>query len=59
MGWKHPRATDPDTWADTPDALPMASGGNLSRKTGTTDTDTADDWCLQADTLGDENTTCN
>ena len=35
------------------------AGGNLARKTGTTDTDTADDWCIQDPTMDDANTTCN
>ncbi len=49
----------PDTWADTPSALPAMTQGESLGRSSLTDTDTAADWCNQTPTLGVANASCN
>ena len=52
-------AVYPDTWTDPPSALPIpASGRSLARSGSSTDSNSSQDWCQQAPSLGIGNDQC-
>lgn len=48
----------PDTWADTPAALPLIPTGDTLGRRNLTDTNVAGDWCPQNPTQGTANGAC-